>query len=305
MTRRIKEELEGLLSRGWDRGAAESVRELVSALDRERVFAEKLDKIARGFALDGRLGLAEALSETALERSGTGISGDGADLLLILASLPYLHDRYRKENIPDDIFYDSMDDIRCKVRECIECKGEAGTFVAGWYDGFFNMTRFAYGRFQYEPVVYGGDVIRLSCGSVLERGGTFINFHIPSSGVPLTDDVRLDSYRRAYPHYAHLFGDGVVIFGCDSWLLYPAHRGFLPEGSNILRFMDDFEVIKGRDEPVFGDKWRVFGRFSDLDADKLPRDTSLRAAYADRLTSGKPTGEGFGVFAFDGQNIIK
>ena len=70
------------------------------------------------------------------------------------------------------------------------------------------------------------------------------------------------------------------------------------------RFMDDFEVIKGRDEAVFGDKWRVFGRYSDLPASQLPRDTSLRAAYADRLASGLPTGEGFGVFAFDGEKII-
>ena len=304
MIKRFKEELERLLSHGWDKAAADGVRELSSALDRDAGFAAALDRIARGYARDGAIDLGGALTAVRAEKRDGGINENAADLLLILASLPYLHDRYGAAGIPDEVFYASMDDIRCKVNECIECTGKAGTFVAGWYDGFFNMTRFAYGRFQYEPVVYDGEDIALSCGASLRKGGYFINFHIPSNGVPLTDEVRLGSYRLAYPHYASLFGGGPVIFGCDSWLLYPAHRDFLPRHSNVLRFMDDFEVIKGRDEAVFGDKWRVFGRYSDLPASQLPRDTSLRAAYADRLASGLPTGEGFGVFAFDGEKII-
>ena len=80
-----------------------------------------------------------------------------------------------------------------------------GTFVAGWNDGAFKMKRFAYGRFQYELCTYNweNDFVT-SCGKVLKVGDTYVNFHIPSSGIPLTDEVRLASYKEAYKHYKHL-----------------------------------------------------------------------------------------------------
>lgn len=279
--------------------------ERFDALIRQNGVSDQLENVARRFAQKHEVPVREALAEARNVCAGSGISEHSVDLLLTVRSLPYLHKQYRDKGISDEVFYDTMDDIRYKIKECIECKGVVGIFVAWWYDGFFDMTRFAYGRFQYEPYVYNGEDIRFSDGKTLCRGATFINFHIPSSGIPLTDDVRLSSYRAAYPHYAPLFEDGIVIFGCDSWLLYPGHREFLPPHSNILRFMDDFEVINGKENEVFSAKWRVFGRYADRPASELPRDTSLRAAYADRLASGKPTGAGFGAFKFDGEKIIK
>ena len=58
--------------------------------------------------------------------------------------------RYRMLGIDEKIFWDSVDDLRCKLIECIDCEEVYGTFVAGWNDGFLRMTRFALGRFQFE-----------------------------------------------------------------------------------------------------------------------------------------------------------
>ena len=129
---------------------------------------------------------------------------------------------------------------------------------------------------------------------------------IDAYGIPLTDEVRLASYKAAYPHFVHLFEDGIVIFGCSSWLLYPRHREFLPAGMNLLKFMGDFEMVSGKETPDdFHDRWRVFGRYTDLPDDQLPKDTTMRRAYAEWLQAGNPTGRGFGIIAFDGEKILR
>ena len=33
-----------------------------------------------------------------------------------------------------------------------------------------------------------------SCGHEIKSGDKYVNFHIPSSGVSLTDEIRFDSY---------------------------------------------------------------------------------------------------------------
>ena len=92
-----------------------------------------------------------------------------------------------------------MADLRCKLIECIKCEEVPGTFVAGWYNGFFKLERFAYGRFQFEESDYGYDFDFVTkAGYRLTKGQPVIGFHIPSSGVPLTDEVRLDAYKKAY-----------------------------------------------------------------------------------------------------------
>ena len=301
----FNEELKVMTSSGYPESTVKGLEALEAELDCEKEYAAELDALVERFAKKDEITLREALMQTREIALKFGKNAYSTDLLLIVNSLPFLHEKYRAKGIPDSVFYASMDDIRCKIAECVECKGVVGTFVAGWYDRFFDMTRFAYGRFQYEVVKYDGEDFKLHCGKTLKKGGIFVNFHIPSSGIPLTDEVRLASYRAAYPHYKDRFEEGIVIFGCYSWLLYPLHWEFLPENSNILRFMGDFEWIKCFGQDRFHDAWRVFGRYAELPPEELPRDTSLRRAYAERLESGGFTGEGLGFFAFDGEKILR
>lgn len=167
------------------------------------------------------------------------------------------------------------------------------------------MEIFGLGRFEYELWEHDEEDYIAPCGKALRHGDPEINFHIPSSGVPITDEARLDSYKRAYEFYKDKLVGGVAFFRCNSWLLYPGHREFLPENSNILRFMDDFDIVSYKVWPELGDLWRIFGRYADRAPKELPTDTALRRAYAERIRSGGTLGKGFGYIVFDGEKILK
>lgn len=217
-----------------------------------------------------------------------------------------MHERYREAGYSDELFWDTLMDIRYKFDECVDCKGVYGVFVAFWYTEFYSLERFALGRFQFEYSDFGHDDMVLPSGVKLTRGEKTIGFHIPSSGVPLTDEVRLDAYKKAYEFFKdYRREDGLMIFECGSWLLYKEHKDFLPPKSNILRFMDDFEIIKSEEKDKFNDAWRVFGKYGYKKPEKWPEDTSLRRAFKQRVLSGKKTGHGNGVIVFDGEKIIK
>lgn len=275
-------------------------------LDTEPDFGAKMDKIVKEYMFPTADGMGEALDSVKELSAEYGENEYTMDFVFILNCVPILKQRYEAAGISETIFWQSADDFRCKLLECIECKGVPGTFVAGWNDGTFKMTRFAYGRFQYELKVYDweNDFVT-SCGKIMRVGDTYVNMHIPSSGIPLTDDVRLASYKEAYEHYKHLFPDGRVLFCCGSWLLYPRHREFLPPHSNILKFMDDFEVVGWAEKETFENGWRVYGKYADLPYSELPRDTSLRKAYAEWLEAGNKAGDAFGCFVFDGEKILR
>ena len=299
-------EIEQLTQSNYAPDVVQGIRHLEAMLDENAALASVMDDIVFRYVVAESLSMADALTEIKGIAEQFGQNEYSLDLLLIINSLPHLHQKYRERGISDEIFFESMDDIRCKVNECVECKGVVGTFVADWYDRFFKLTCFAYGRFQYEVMTYEGEDFTMSSGRVFKSGDKYINMHIPSRGIPLTDEVRLASYRAAYPHVSCLFEDGIVIFGCSSWLLYPRHREFLPAGMNLLKFMGDFEMVNWKETPDdFHDRWRLYGKHASLPDDQLPCDTTMRRAYAKWLQAGNPTGRGFGIFAFDGEKILK
>lgn len=210
---------------------------------------------------------------------------------------------YIKKNIDEKIFWDSMCDFRCKLLECKEVNGVWGTSTARWYNGFLKMQMFALGRFQYEESVFKGDNYRKN-GIVLNKGDKVYSFHIPSTGVKLDKPNRFESYRKAYDFYGYSEKGGVIFLVCHSWLLHEGLRKILPPASNILDFMNDFDIISSTEQETFKDSWRVFGKYHNLPPEQLPKDTSLRKAIAEYLMSGGKLGTGYGVIAFDGSRII-
>lgn len=281
--------------------------EVEKRLDNEKEFGDRFDAIFNEYYATVDQGdLRKALDAIEILAKDMGLNECTLEFIFVMNCTEVLKGRYEAAGIPEKVFWDSTDDLRCKLLECIECEHVPGTFVAGWNDGFLKMKRFAYGRFQYEINTYDWDHdFVTSCGKVLKNGDTYINFHIPSSGIPLTDEVRLASYKEAYKQYVHLFPDGKVIFGCGSWLLFPKHREFLPERLNIRRFMDDFEIVGWAEKDNFGNDWRVFGHWTEYPPEQWPRDTALRKAYAEWVCAGHKTGDGFGVFVFDGEKILR
>ena len=298
-------EIDMAFQRGYTAEAMTGIRALEAQLDQDPALGAAHDEIVRKYAVTEEISMTDALAAFEKMEAEFGMSRYSLEMLLLLNGLPALHEKYRKHGLSDTVYYDTVDGIRAKVNECIENKGVVGTFVAWWCDRYFKLTCFAFGCMEYELKTYEKEACVLSCGHVLKPGDQYVNMHIPARGIALTDEARMASYRAAYAHFAPHFEDGRVLFGCSSWLLYPRHLEFLPNNMNMCRFLGDFHIVSWSETEEFGDKWRVFGKRSELPLAEWPRDTRLRAAYADWLLAGNRAGKGVGVFLFDGEKIMK
>ena len=214
--------------------------------------------------------------------------------------------RYREQGISEEIFWESVNDLKYKFKECVECKECYGTFVAGWNSGFICLNRFALGRFQFEHNEWNHDDFTTSAGVTIKKGDKTVGFHIPSSGVPLTDEVRLDAYKKAYEFFKdEIREDGNIIFECGSWLIYEDYKTFLPENSNTVKFINDFEIVSSEPRDKFNDAWRIFAKWGYKNPKKWPEDTSMRRAFKKFVLDGNKTGHGHGIIVFDGTKIVK
>jgi hypothetical protein len=209
-----------------------------------------------------------------------------------------LREEYQKQNISEKIFFDTVMDLKYMLDECKEVYDIWGTSSFDWFVDFFRLTRFALGRFQYDITTFGQESYT-KYGLSIKKGDPAYSCHIPSAG-SITKDLRMDSYKKAY----EFAGQDLLVIVCDSWLLYPPHREFLPTSSRILEFMNDFDIIYYEDKDTFDDGWRIFGSRAKLPPNQWQTNTSLQKAFAERVQKGLPTGQGFGVLVFDGENII-
>ncbi len=208
---------------------------------------------------------------------------------------------YEQKGMPEGCFYGFLNDIKIKWGECVALHKMDGVFVAEWFNRFVDGTRHTFGRLQFEPIFIGGHYE--FAGRTATEGDMVINIHIPGGSKLLKEDCE-KSFLKAAEFYAPLFENGEVIFHCNSWLLYPGHKEFLPETSNILMFADFFNVVEGKEWK--GDLPRIFNVQNCEDNIKdLPEDTSIRRAFKNRLLEGKEVGVGRGFFIVKDGKFIK
>ena len=139
---------------------SKDIDKLYSNAEAKKVFETALSKYDSNMNTDFESLIAMASECGAL----ANIHEYGAYMLLMLALSKRLREYYQENNISDDIWFDSMLDLKWKVEQCKLLKGVYGTFVPEWYGGFFNLTRFALGRLQFDTLpfryssrVYGED----------------------------------------------------------------------------------------------------------------------------------------------------
>ena len=236
----------------------------------------------------------------AAKRAGeiVGVHAYSAELLLFICFSKHLRELYRLRGISDRIWFDSMSDLKWKLWECKAVKGIWGSFVAGWFPGFFNLTRFALGRLQFEIVAFDGEYEKN--GKALKKGDKVINVHIPRTLTPLDKESRDDAYAQAAEFFRNMTDGAPIAFVCSSWLLYPEAEKILPAHSNIRGFMADYDMIRSKTngEGEYGDMWRLFDMDFTGDLNDYPEDSSLRRAYKKFLLDGNRTGSGYGVFFY-------
>lgn len=215
-------------------------------------------------------------------------------LLLFICHSKHLLALYRENGLDEQVWHDSMLDLKYKLDECHVVYDVWGSFVCSWFPRFFKLETFALGRLQFEWDKLGQEYH--GQGVDLPAGTRVVNIHIPRSGQPLSAALCDDAFARATAHFApQLKEDEPLVFVCSSWLLYPQHEYFLPETSNLRGFMQRFDIYRsgthGGDHP---DLWRLFDTM-EKHPDRLPANSSLRRAYVTHLKNGGKTGWGYGV----------
>lgn len=217
-------------------------------------------------------------------------------LLLYLCMAEKLRQRYQERGLSEKLFYDTIMDFRYKLTECQLIYGVDGCFVGWWMNGYFELDRFALGRLQFE--IRKTDAEYTVQGVVLPAGTKTINIHIPRTGTPLHHHEVWESYRMAYELFAGELTDQPVVFSLKSWLADPWNMTVLSSGSNIYKFISDFKIVESGLRDNYNLVWQLFDCLYTGDPEKLPRDTSFRRAYADRIARGEPVGWGYGLFIY-------
>ncbi|MBE7012243.1 MAG: hypothetical protein E7415_06170 [Ruminococcaceae bacterium] len=222
-------------------------------------------------------------------------------LLFLLECTGYVYEKYQEAGLSDKIFYDTMKDIKYKLDECVDVHGIFGDFTPDWFDGFFKLKRFAFGRLQFDITAHKGESVNVA-GREVNEGDFIVKCHIPSSG-PLFHEECMKSYKAVYDFVKSELKDDILPIECHSWLLFPNYQGFFGENSNTKKFAEDYTVFDVYETDIFWDKWRIFGK--DAESDPLPQKTILQRNFAEYVTKGKPFGYGKGIFLFNGEKIIK
>jgi hypothetical protein len=166
-----------------------------------------------------------------------------------------------------------------------------GFFSALWFEGFYNLSRFALGRLQYEIVPFG-KYAKEDYGDIT-LDTKVLNVHIPRSGLPLSPESVDYSLSLAREFYKNELGEKPA-FICASWLLDPQNLTILPEKSNIHKFVKRFNIIRSGIYKENTNLWRLFDT-DEQNPDRLPTDTSARRAFVKHLKEGGKMGWGFGI----------
>ena len=229
-------------------------------------------------------------------------------LSLVYASLPRVYDGYQEKGISDEIFYDTMSDIKIWIDDHKARTNEDGLYELNWIMFHMNMNIFKIGRLQYQKFIWYFKTPYNNHGVKIKRGDKFINMHIPRGAKLDYDECvkSLDMAKEFFQEYFPEFPNDK--YACHSWLLYSGNKNFMSENSNVLKFASLYEIIEESEDPesaylwIYGKKYKnpeliktrkQTGNYGHLDG--LPQNSSLQKNTIDFIKNGGIFGEALGV----------
>lgn len=251
------------------------------------------DGLIRRYACSRNMDYKQAFEEMTEISAGAGIHEYTGNFLMLVCFSQTLRERYLETGTDEGIWETSMYDLKYKLNECRDVYGIWGTFVAWWFTGFFDMTRFGLGRLQFEICAFGHHYEK--DGIVLTPDSRVLNTHIPRTGEKLDPGSVQESYELAARFFQERFQIDPVAFVCDSWLLFPQNKEVLSPDSNLYSFISGYDILRVDEYDDYSEVWRLFDVNYEGDVEKLPQDTSLRRAYAEWIREGKKIGGAYGV----------
>lgn len=254
---------------------------------------DRFEKILRAYVSDGKMSFEEPIADMAVISEEAGIHVYTGNFLMFVCLSETLLRYYRETGVEERIWHTSLCDLKWKLAECKSVYGIPGTFVPGWYGKFFRMERFGFLKQQFEIARFGYHYEK--DGVILTPESRVLKTHIPRTGTRLDRESVTGAYEAGGAFFRDKFGVSPAVFVCDSWLLYPWNKEVLSPESNLYAFISDYDILKVHEFEDYSEVWRLFDVRYDGDVNRLPQDTSLRRAYADRIRRGEKIGAAYGV----------
>lgn len=203
--------------------------------------------------------------------------GDDPDGIKILGELLKLccesYDRYLQRGISAQIFFDTMKFCTRFLKEYHRIHGRYKFVWAWWFPRQVALLEFRIGCLEYEFV---------------EGDENIISVHIPSDA-DLRKDAVAESLRAFYEFCKVQFPDFIhAEIYCESWILSPALKKLLEEGSNIIEFQKLFLVESVDYDSMAVLDW-VFPGHTKV-SESLQEDTSLQKKMKQYLMQGGKIG---------------
>ncbi len=218
-------------------------------------------------------------------------SGDNGlkALSIYLAAAQHTYEIYKGLGISRQVYLDSMEAFNLFVNEHMQSYGYYGFDRDHWIYRQLSAKIFRLGELEYELLTLSEN--SLPIGKAL-GGSPVLSVHIPSSSL-LTRDALDTSYGMAKEFFFKHFPDyNYMCVYCATWLLSPVLKQFLKEGSHILEFQSDYEIVHVNKETNNGLKWIYKKEYDDFT--QLPEDTSLMRNIKKHLLAGGKIGAATG-----------
>lgn len=159
------------------------------------------------------------------------------NLLAYLYMCEALKGAYAQKHIPEQILYDTLQDIVVWTNTWTDLKGRLFLGETDWLSNHLRMKLFRLGRLQFCMGNAKYDIAEKG----IQKGDPVIEVHIPE-GEALDIERCKEAFAQAEAFFAEFYPEfKYAYFVCDSWLMDDTLRELLCEESNILRFSAFFE----------------------------------------------------------------
>lgn len=200
---------------------------------------------------------------------------------VFLATIPQVREYHRQHGIDEATSWSALACLGAQMRNYRTMHGRGGLHTQDWLTFHFRGAVYPLGRLHFERTK-----ISFQAAGGPEPGEPALGVHIPEGR--LTPESCDESIARARGFFARHFPDEPCRYAvCSSWVLDPQLREYLGAHTNIIRFLDRFQIVPagtGDDDATVVEF--IFKR-PRSELERLPQDTSLQRAIVNHIRSGR------------------
>jgi len=225
---------------------------------------------------------AEAARNSLVEKLAPD-NGNIKILTVMLNALRYTHANYLEKGISEKVFVDTLKAYTRFIEEQHEIEG-IWAFNRDWWSYRQNaMSIFRIGELEYE---------------MKDINEKYISVHIPSDAKITKEKVKeslIESFhffKKYYPEYYK------VKYYCKTWLLSSDLKNILPKESNLINFINIFDIDKEEYNSTSFMTW-IYKKDANNDLEDLPKNTTLQRNLKAYLKEGNSISTAEGYINFD------